>query len=186
MKPSTLVGVLSLAANAALLGVIVIGAASPAPKSGAVSKRPAVAAKQAEQTAAADLWAQMRATDLAAQRDRLQAEGFPPSAIRALLAAQIRERSAARRKAIESALANLSFWKSPIPDPQAQAQLRAIAREEQNALKELLGPDPVNSFAARLRRQVPELPTDKSMPSRRSGSVTTNSARTFMARCAAA
>ncbi len=162
MKASTIIGGASLALNLVLLGVLAVGtldrsapAVPPAPAASAV------AADQKNSAPPARAWEGLGSTDLAATRDRLQAEGFPPSAIRAILAAQIREQFAARRKAIDASLANQPFWKGFSVDPQIQAQLRALAKEEQQALKNLLGPDPVNSLAARLRREFPDLPGEK-------------------------
>jgi hypothetical protein len=99
--------------------------------------------------------------DWRAQVDKLQAEGFPPAIIRAILTAQVRESFAARRKALEGAENAAQYWLQPNRDPATQAALRALAREEQKILKDLLGPSPENSLAATLRRQVPELSEDK-------------------------
>ena len=163
MKISSVLGLASLAANVALIGVIASGAfrdqpvAAPAPV--VVSSAPTPSAASA--VAPAEAWQELNAADLAAQRDRLKAEGFPPSVIRSILAAQIREQFAARRKAIEATTANQPYWKNSIPDAQSQAQLRALYKDEQKALKDLLGPDPTNSRAARLTREFPDLASDK-------------------------
>jgi len=163
MKIFPVLGSLSLAANVALLGVLAYGSLQPgsAPPPAAMVEKPAAAPAAAKPDPTVDAWSALSSGDLAAERDRLLAEGFPPSALRAILAAQIREQFAARRKAIEAAMANTPFWKNPTPDPQTQAQLRALAKEEQKALKDLLGGDPVNSHAARLRREFPELAPEK-------------------------
>ncbi len=164
MKISTALGLASLVVNAALLGVIAFGSLTTKPEAPAApaAELPAAAkATAGDAAASANAWAELSANDLAAQRDRLQAEGFPPSTIRAILAAQIREQFAARRKAIDAATANQPYWKNSIADPQTLAQLRALAKDEQKALKELLGPDPLNGNAARLRRELPGVSAEK-------------------------
>jgi hypothetical protein len=152
----------SLGANVALLAVIAIGGFS-----GDAPARPAtVVATGAKPAAAkatgadADLWAEVKEGDLPAQVERLQAEGFPPAMVRAIIAAQVRESFAARRKALDGSN-DAAYWLPPNRDPNTQAALRALAREEQKILKDLLGSNPENNTATQLRRQVPELPADK-------------------------
>lgn len=163
MKIFPLLGLLSLTANVALLGVLAYGSFQPkaAPARAVAVENPTTAPTAVKRDPTVDVWRELSATDLAAERDRLLAEGFPPPALRAILAAQIREQFAARRKAIESNMADTPFWKNPTMDPQTQAQLRALAKEEQKALKDLLGSDPIHSHAARLRREFPELAPEK-------------------------
>jgi hypothetical protein len=163
VKASTLLVLASLTLNAVLLGVLAFGAfggAAPpkptAPPATRLAPEPSI-----EAGSRTDAWSELHSTELSLQRDRLQAEGFPPSAVRAILVAQIRERFAARRKAAEAASTDAPFWKNVSLDPQAQAAFRAIAREEQKAIRELLGPDPENGPAARLRQQFPEFPAEK-------------------------
>jgi hypothetical protein len=161
MKLLPALGALSLLTNVALLAVLGVGALtrppakSPGPAPAALPVAPAPA------PAARDIWVGLKAGDLAAQRDILQAEGFPAAAIRALLGAQLRERFAARRKAIEADMPEQPYWRNSVPDPHTQAQLRALMTEEQKALRELLGPDPINSHAARLRREFPQIAAEK-------------------------
>jgi hypothetical protein len=113
-------------------------------------------------TAAAGLWTEIQSDDLRDQVEKLRADGFPPAMVRAIVAAQIRAKFAARRKALETAQANLPFWRNPIPDPSTQAAMRALSKEEQQAIKDVLGPDPENGPAAALRRQFPNL-TDQTI-----------------------
>jgi hypothetical protein len=103
----------------------------------------------------------LQAADLAGLRDRLSAEGFPPAMIRAILAVQIREGFAGRRKALETLLADAPFWKNSQVDPKVTAELRALSKAEQRALSDLLGPDPDNGVAASLRREYPNLSAEK-------------------------
>lgn len=161
MKLLPALGAVSLLGNVALLALLAFGALTPPPAPTPAPSPAAPAAAPAPAPAARDIWAGLQAGDLAAQRDILQAEGFPPAAIRALLAAQLRERFAARRKAIEAAQPEQPYWRNPVPDPQAQARLRELMTEEQKALRELLGPDPITSHAARLRREFPRLAAEK-------------------------
>lgn len=160
MKPMTLLLTISLAANVGVLAVLIAGALSqPAPRP--VAPQPAsVPPPPATAAMAADLWSELAAGDLATQRDKLQADGFPPALVRAILSAQIRAGFAARRKALEAAQAEVPFWKGANPDPATQAGLRALAREEQQALKQLLGPDREHGPAAALRRQFPDFSDD--------------------------
>ncbi len=164
MKVSSLLLGASLIANAALVACLVLGVSNPSP---VISSRTAAtgatgaAATAAAGSPTAETWTALHSEDLTVQRDRLIAEGFPPAMIRAILAAQIREGFAARRKAFDTARGEIPFWKTVAPDPQAQAAMRAIAKEEQKALTDLLGPDPENGSAATLQRQLPNLPADK-------------------------
>ncbi len=159
MKISTLVLALSLAANVALVAVFVAGGNSAHPT--ATVERASVArAAPAKAAVNAETWSALQNEDRRAEIAKLQAEGFPPAVIRAIVLAQVMESFAARRKALEGA-SDTAFWLPPSRDPNAQAALRALYREQGKLLKDLLGPDPDNSTAAQLRRQAPELPADK-------------------------
>lgn len=167
MKTSTsLLGAL-LAANATLLAGFLLGAWGRPPSASAPAPiaAPTQAATATADTASAAAtgreWSVLQTADLATQRDRLRAEGFPPAAIRSILAAQVRETFADRRKALESARGEIPYWKNPQPDPQTQAAMRALDREMQQTLLALLGPDPENGTAATMQRQFPDLATDK-------------------------
>jgi hypothetical protein len=152
MKISVLCLVASVALNLVLAGLLLLGsAATPPPAPHAVAPRPAPASV----SPGPETWNGLRADDLAAQRDRLRAEGFPPDVVRAILAARVHERFAERRKALESAQGDQPFWKNPANDPARQAEFRALYKEESAALKALLGADPDNPTIANLRRQLP-------------------------------
>ncbi len=162
MKISSLVLALSLAANAALVAMFVAGRSSAPANARQVSiaaDQP-VLADAKPSTAATDVWSVLQSEDRRTEVQKLQAEGFPPSMIRAIITAQVMESLAARRKALERS-ADAPFWLPPNRDTNAQAALRDIYREQSKLLKELLGPDPENGTAASLRRQIPELPADK-------------------------
>jgi hypothetical protein len=167
MKTSTLLIGASLALNAALVAVIVVGAAGEsadfatgATVTATTPNTPASGTAN-HATPGLDTWSRLRSDNLAAQRDRLREEGFPPALIRTIVAAQVREGFAVRRKALEATQAELPYWRAPRLDPTQQAEVRALGKEEQQALRELLGPDPENGYAASLHRQFPALGTDK-------------------------
>lgn len=162
MKPASLLLAASVAVNAGLLLVLLAGAtgsSAPAPDAGAPA---ALSTSTVNETAAKSAtWTQLSGGDLRTQRERLVAEGFPPATIRAILAAQIREGFAARRKALDASLADTPFWRATQPSAKTQAELRALAKEEQKALRDLLGPDPENGPGAALHRQFPNLASEK-------------------------
>jgi hypothetical protein len=141
MKPlvATLLAA-SLALNAALAGLILAGypASRPAPAPAAAAPR---AAPPAPVAIDATVWPALAAGELPALVARLRAAGFPPDAVRAILTAQVRERFAARRQALDPGADGRPFWFDPAPDARTQSALRQIAREERAALRELLGAD---------------------------------------------
>ncbi|MEO7412009.1 MAG: hypothetical protein ABIZ81_01515 [Opitutaceae bacterium] len=158
MKFSTLLLAGSVAVNAALVLFLIVSPSSDstsAPSSSTASARPVTNASSTHLPSDSTPWAAIGSSEFSTQADRLRSEGFPPSAIRAILAAQIREGYADRRKAIEAAQADAPFWKNPTADPKIQAELRALSKLEQQALRDLLGPDLENGAAATLRRQLP-------------------------------
>jgi hypothetical protein len=168
MKLSTVVLAGSLAANAALIAAIAVGLSDD--RDSAKHTALATAANTKTSTAkdasslSPEAWNDLQNGDLAALRDRLRAEGFPPEIVRAILAAQIRESFAARRKAIEDAQGETPYWKNPNRDPKTQAALRDLNREQDKILKDLLGNearDDDPSYTAYLHRQFGDLPADK-------------------------
>jgi hypothetical protein len=163
MKFSSLLIAVSVAANVALVSVLITGLTQDStPPSATPESRVSTAdQKQADAaSAAAGLWAEMRSDDPREQAAKLRADGFPESMVRAIVAAQIRAGFAARRKAIEAAQGERPYWLNTTPDPAAMAALRALDREEQKAIKDVLGPDPENGMLAALRRQLPDFPGD--------------------------
>jgi hypothetical protein len=167
MKISNLILGISLAANAALIGGFMLGAwgspsSATAPATTSATGRTATGAGDSSVPAGGGRdWAALQTNDFALQRDRLRAEGFPPAMIRALLAAQIRETFADRRKAIEAGRGEIPFWKNTVPDVPTLLAQRALDREIQQTVTALLGPDPENGPAATLQRQFPQLAPDK-------------------------
>ena len=167
MKLSTLVLAGSLAANVVLLSMIAVGSSSDAGSTTRAPREKPAAKSSASGEAAApgpEAWAELQTDDLSAQRDRLRAAGFPPELVRAILAAQVRENFAARRKAIEQSQGEIPFWKNPIRDPKMQAALRELGKEQEKILKDLLGRDARDddpTYTAYLHRQFANLPDEK-------------------------
>jgi hypothetical protein len=131
----------SLAVNAALALAYLLGPATSKPAAPAVAAS-ATSAKPALPKVDASVWPSLQTADLSDLVSRLRAAGFPPDIIRAMLAAQISEGFAARRKALVSDADNLPFWKTFRPDPKTEIALRQLYREEQKTLRALLGPEP--------------------------------------------
>lgn len=158
MKTSTLLLAGSAALNVALAAFFFSGpSAPPAPAPVVAAPRPAP-----KPTAPGpETWAALRTDDLAAHRDRLRAEGFPPDVVRAIVTAQLFERFADRRKALDAAQRDQPFWKNPVADPARLADYRALAKEQSAALKALLGADPDNPVLANLRRQLPNFSDER-------------------------
>jgi hypothetical protein len=97
----------------------------------------------------------------------LRAAGFPPKVVRAIVAATLDEQFAERRRRIMGDQPVPPYWKtdsmlSMYSSPQ-MAELRALAREEQDTLKQLLGPDSATSELNRYwqQRMYGDLPPEK-------------------------
>lgn len=111
-----------------------------------------------------ETWTSLQGEDLSTLAAQLRAAGFPPNVIRSIVAAQISEQFAARRKALDPDADNRPFWKNQTTDPQVQAARRQIAREQQKALREVLGDeaegdDPLS--LASQRRRLGDVPAAK-------------------------
>ena len=130
----------SLVLNLALLAVLFAGRGSaPATKPAPVAAKdaPALAPSAVDD----QTWSNLRHEDLPSMVNRLRESGFPPSVVRAIIAAQLREAYAARIKALDPNADNRPFWKSYSIDPKVQAAQSKLYREQQKILRELLGPD---------------------------------------------
>jgi hypothetical protein len=178
MKLPTLLLLGSLAVNAAVIALYVTkspAADSGAALAGSTAKDTAatrsgagITAAEAAQTAAlAQTLTQLQSGDIATLVSRLRAAGFSPAMIRTIVAAQVSEEFAARRKALLAAREETPFWKSQRIfdyDPKTQAALRELGKEQSNRLKALLGPDALagddmQSFYQ--RRQYGDIPRGK-------------------------
>ena len=156
MKASSIVLGLSLLANLVLVGAVVRGVMrNPSSDRPPPNPAPAPTVAAPMTTDAVNAWSELRADDLKEQAEKLRADGFPPSMVRAIVAAQVRAGFAARRKQLETALGQQPFWRPADVDPTIAAAQRALMMEEQKAIKAVLGSDPVHGQAASLRRQFP-------------------------------
>ncbi len=156
MKSRTFLLGASLVGNAVLLAVIFDVSRAEKSTRTAASSLAAEAAVTSAKYDAARAWRELQSGDLKLERDHLAAEGFPPSIVRAILEAKIHERFAARYHALTAESEKIPFWKT-LYTPKYQADRSAIAREEQQVIKELLGPDPDHRIADGFRRQFPNL-----------------------------
>lgn len=109
-----------------------------------VATRPVIEAK---------LWASLATDDLPELVARLRAAGFPKEIVRAIIGGHIAEQFAARRRALDPDESARAFWKDYTVDsrlPLAQLQL---FREQEKALRNLLGPDAAATDPMTLARQ---------------------------------
>lgn len=128
----------SLALNLLLAGFLLVGrngtdAAAAAPTRPVRGSAPATPAAQ-------PTWTELKTDDLPAMVEQLRAHGFPPHIVRAVAASRIRETTAARMRALDPQAGSRPFWLSPSSDLKLMQQMRQLHREEQQALRELLGP----------------------------------------------
>ncbi len=140
MKPLLALLVLaSLALNAtlaySLLTTPVAPAAAPVASVAKVTAAPGP--KIDDQT-----WSELSTGDTANLATTLRTQGFPPDIVRAIIAAQIHESYAARRKALSSNQSSTPYWQTTQPDVTSLAALRQLSKEEENELRAVLGRDP--------------------------------------------
>jgi len=138
----TLLLAASLLLNAVIVSLYVGGrsqdAAAPADTATAKAR---TATTSSASSIDAGTWKSLESEELPDIVARLRASGFPPSVLRAIVAAQLRESFAARRKALTADYERGPWWQNPIRDPKTQLAIRALDREEQKRLRELLGAD---------------------------------------------
>jgi hypothetical protein len=182
MKLPVVLLVASLAVNAAVVtlyfkqssGATSAGSAAVAAlpeksagSSGSAAPVPSAASDAAVQTAQlAKSWSELQAGDLKTLPERLRAAGFPPSMIRAIVAAQVNEQFSARRKELLGNQAEQPFWKnqrSGMIDPKTMTALRDLGKEQMALMKSLLGDsapgnDEINAWQ---RRQFGNLAPEK-------------------------
>ena len=171
MKPLPLLIAASVAANAALLALVLSRPTAAPSASASASATPALrsqpAAPSAPPAVNPRIWTDLAAdpADLSGFVARLRAAGFPPSVVRALVVAQIREDYAARRRALHPGRGETPFWKNDQPtDPKTRLALRELNREADAKISELLGgPDPDRNIYLSLldRRTTGDLPPEK-------------------------
>jgi hypothetical protein len=155
----------SLAANAVLASRWGRAPASTEVAShGATSRRPAAVA---DGRIDPETWTELAGIgDPADYVARLRALGYPPSIVRALVRARLTEQYADRLKAISDAIADQPYWRGAAYniDPKITAAQRAIYREINAAMRQLVGPDFLNASDAdrlSLRRRFGDLAPEK-------------------------
>ncbi|MFT3870812.1 MAG: hypothetical protein QM715_20355 [Nibricoccus sp.] len=98
------------------------------------------------------------ASDDQAYVARLRAEGFPANVLRAFMKAELAERFAEQRRIARKATGKDDYWRDYNAryraNPEAQAALRALDRQQDELLHRLLGPDALSPLetARRIRR----------------------------------
>ena len=182
MKKAPLVLVLSLVANAALVGFYLLrppaaitAASNPAVAAarptGSAATRPGPAPPPAARAAAG------KAIDMAAAKDlvaRMRAAGFPIEMIAVAAQSRLMEQYYARYSEIMGSNSPVPpFWSSQasttsllLGDPARQAAQRALSNEMTNAMKDLLGADYITASMseasrAAFARQYSALPVEK-------------------------
>lgn len=167
MKASSLILTGSLVANAALLVLLIAGMSADKPTpvltSSPSNLAGATAARDSAPAADAKTWANLNPDELTGLFERLRAAGFSRAVARALLAEQVRGQFASRRAALYRAAAERPFWEPATPNPATAAALAQLGREQNQAIKNFLGPEAsIDEFeAAILRRQFPHFPEAK-------------------------
>lgn len=155
--------IVSLALNLALLALLLAGHAQTNRGAAAPAEvRTPVA--RSKSPVDAGTWDTLNTTDLAAMVQRLRERGFPVEVIRAIIAAQLRELYAARERALDPTANGGSFWKNYSIDPKIQAARMQLYREQQKALRTLLGADaePRDNINALYQgRRFDSVPADK-------------------------
>jgi hypothetical protein len=117
------------------------------------------------------IWPALESGELPTLVERLRASGFPPSVVRAIVAAQINEMFADRRKALRAASAQQPFWKEGNTfDPKIAAAERELARQQRKLMRELFGDEADTDEASRnfyQNRSLSFLPPEKAVEIRR-------------------
>lgn len=159
----TLLAVVSVTLNLALIAMMPKRAVSEADPSQSLF----VETKSATATTAPviddKVWEGLRSDELPTLLASLRAAGFPPHVVRAIMAAQLRERYSARMKALDPMAGIRPFWSSFSTDPKVQVASQALWREQQKALRELLGPEDSTTSMDSLyqRRRLDGIPSEK-------------------------
>lgn len=102
------------------------------------------AAGRAAVAPAADMWTKLKSEDGAILVKNLRAAGFPPTVVRAMVAAAVHESFLPKYRAALPASANeWDYWRAGTTyyDTKMYSTVRALAREEGDTLNRLLGPD---------------------------------------------
>lgn len=138
MKPLLIIlTVGSIALNLLLVGMLFAGrtVVESTPPAGATSTVPKASPEKAPS------WTDFQTEDLPAMVQNLRNHGFPPHLVRAVTAGRIREMYAARFRALDPNSDSRPFWQSTAMDTKLMQQQRQLYREQQQALRALLGPE---------------------------------------------
>lgn len=167
-----IVGLSSPATVAPLMGMIRPGSAT-SPAASPAKSRPGSVSGAAAGTAA-DLsgakWSDLKSDDPATFIANLRAAGYSETEIRALLSYQLNQKVTARRRELVGLTPDTPYWRgtigisgaSLITNPQAQAELRAMNKQNSKLIDSLLGPAPTPSIGSLTERvQFADLPPDK-------------------------
>lgn len=159
MKPvTTVLLVVSVALNAALAYAALTGRTRLAESEVETAQRAAAslhAHPASPGSAPVDpaTWSKLDTTELPELVTRLREAGFPADVIRAIMSGLINEQFAARRRALDPDAANRAYWKDRAPDLKLQLAQFQLYREQEKALRALLGPDARNTDPLALARQ---------------------------------
>lgn len=156
MKPTVLLLIVSLATNAVLLlwhfGLFRSAASTPdasgRPSISVATTAGRAAGFTADMPRIAGAWSQLQSDDLPALVTRLRAAGFPSRVIRSIVAAQVAESFASRRREIIAQQEPIPFWQAGAPgglDPKLMLALLEIDLEQRKTLRALLGPEGAES-----------------------------------------
>jgi hypothetical protein len=174
LRPILLIA--SIALNAALALVLLLGAISPGPAAGpppgpkaqlsALHPPPRLSAPTAPDPAT---WSRLHSDsanpDFPALVARLRSAGFPPAVIRGIVTSLLKTQFDARRRALDPAAGHRPYWQNDrTPDPQAQLARHALDREFRHQLFDLLGADatePDPTAIIRRRQQLADLPPER-------------------------
>lgn len=127
----------SLAVNVGLAAVLLRGVSDSTPSGG--DHAPAPVAEEVPTAPQPTTWDELQGEDLKEMAQRLETQGFPPEIVRGIIAAQVRAQFAERRRALQND--DGRFWISGSATPENRAALRALQREETEALRAVLGTD---------------------------------------------
>jgi len=168
----TLFGLLiatSLALNLALAVLLFAGRTTETVTSPVASRAGTDDQAGRSTAAAAHGWDKFETDDLPALVRDLQAHGFPPHIVRAIVAGRLRDDFSIRFRALDPDAESRPFWINSTPDPQRMAAQRQLYREQQAKLRELLGDEGMDADINALyqRRRFDSVPPEKTNEVRR-------------------
>lgn len=163
-----IVGLTSPETVAPLMRLIRPGSAASSATSPARPRAGAAAGTAADLSGAK--WTDLKSDDPATFIANLRAAGYSEAEIRALLSFQLNQKVTARRRELVGLTPDTPYWRGTIgisgasllTNPQAQAELRAMNKQNAKLLDSLLGPAPTPGIVNPTERlQFADLPPDK-------------------------